>query len=84
MRDINSLTSLSIDKVWAVNNSMVHEPQSPQEATEQVINILDDEYEKADLQSVVITNCSNLSLQEQNKTSYQSYTQNLRNTLMEH
>ena len=34
MRDINNLTSLSMDKAWAVNNSMVHEPHSMQEATE--------------------------------------------------
>ena len=34
MRDINSLTSPSMDKAWAVNNSMAHEPHSTQEATE--------------------------------------------------
>ena len=67
MRDINSLTSPSMDKAWAVNNSMVHEPHSMQEVTEQVIHILDANYEKADLQSVVSTNCSHLSLQDQNK-----------------
>ena len=67
MRDINNLTSPSMDKAWAVNNNMVHEPHSTQEATERVINILDAKYEKADLQSVVSTNCSHLSLQDQNK-----------------
>ena len=56
-----------MDKAWAVNNSMAHEPQSTQEATERVVNILDTKYEKADLQSVVSTNCSHLSLQDQNK-----------------
>ncbi len=67
MRDINNLTSLSMDKAWAVNNSMVHEPHSMQEVTERVIHILDAKYDKADLQSVVSTNCSHLSLQDQNK-----------------
>ena len=55
MRDINSLTLPSLDKAWTVNNNMAHEPQSMQEATKQVISILDANYEKADLQSVVST-----------------------------
>jgi hypothetical protein len=56
MRDINSLTLPSLDNSWAVNNSMVQELQSAHEVTEQVLNILDVNYEKEDLQSVVITN----------------------------
>ena len=68
MRDINSLTSQSLDKAWAVNNSMAH--------------ILDANYEKADHQSVVSTNCSHLSLQT--KTSYWSCSKSLGNFLMEH
>ena len=67
MRVINSLTLSSLDKAWAVNNSLVHELQSTQEVTEQVVKILDASYEKTDLQSVVSTNCSHLSLQDQNK-----------------
>jgi hypothetical protein len=38
-----------------------------QEATEWNVNILDAKYEKADLQSVLSTNCSHLSLQDQDK-----------------
>jgi hypothetical protein len=56
-----------MDKARAVNNSMTHEPHSMQEATERVIHILDANYEKTDLQSVVSTTCSHLSLQDQNK-----------------
>jgi hypothetical protein len=37
------------------------------EATEQVVNILHANYEKTELQSVVSTNCSHLSLQDHNK-----------------
>jgi hypothetical protein len=67
MRDINSLTTSKMEKVWAVNNSMAHEPHSTQEATQRVVHILDAKYEKADLQSVVSVNCTHLSLQDQNK-----------------
>ena len=67
MRDINRLASPSMDKAWAVNNSMVHEPHSMQEATKRVIHILDANYEKADLQSVVRDNCKHLALHELNK-----------------
>ncbi len=35
--------------------------------TQHVVQILDAKYEKADIQSVVSTNCSHLSLQDQNK-----------------
>ena len=67
MRDINSLTTSKMEKAWTVNNSMAHEPHSMQEATQQVVHILDAKYEKADLQSVVSTNCTHLSLPDQNK-----------------
>ena len=33
MRDVNSLTKSTMDKAWAVNNSMAQEPNSTQEAT---------------------------------------------------
>ncbi len=66
MRDINSLTPSNMDTAWAVNNSMAHELQSTQEATQWVVHILDAKYEKADLQSIVSTNCTHLSLQDQN------------------
>ena len=56
-----------MEKAWTVNNSMAHEPHSMQEATKQVVCILDTKYEKADFQSVVSANCTHLSLQDQNK-----------------
>ena len=49
MRVVNSLTKSNMDKALAVNNSMVHEQSSMQEATRQVVHILYDKYEKADL-----------------------------------
>ncbi len=66
MRDINSLTTLKMERTWAVNNSMVQEPISTHEATQRVVHILDAKYEKADLQSVLSANCPHISLQEQN------------------
>ena len=56
-----------MERAWTVNNSMVHKPQRTHEATQQVVHILDAKYEKADLQTVVIANCTHLSLQDQNK-----------------
>ncbi len=44
MRNINSLTKLNMDKAWVVNNNMAHEPSSMQEATQQVVHILDAKY----------------------------------------
>ncbi len=38
-----------------------------QEATKWAVHILDAEYEKADLQSVISANCTHLSLRDQNK-----------------
>jgi hypothetical protein len=38
-----------------------------QEATQRVVHILDAKYDKADLQSVVSTNCTHLILHNQNK-----------------
>ena len=67
MRDINSLTTSKMERAWTVNNSMAHKPHSTNEATKRIVHILDAENEKADLQSVVSTNCTHLSLQDQNK-----------------
>ena len=67
MRDVNSLTKSKMDNAWTVNNSMVQEPNSKQEATQRAVHILDAKYEKADLQSVVSTNCTHLSLPDQTK-----------------
>ena len=67
MRDINSLTTSKMERTRAVNNSMVQEPLSTHEVTRRVVHILDAKYEKADHQSVVSTNCTHISLQDQNK-----------------
>ena len=67
MRDINSLTMSKLESTWTVNNSMAQESHSTQEATQQVVHILDAKYEKADLHSVVSAECTHLSLQDQNK-----------------
>ena len=56
-----------MERAWNVNNSMAHKPQSMKEATQRIVHILDANYEKADLQSVVSANCTHLSLQHQNK-----------------
>ena len=53
MRNINSLASTKIEKAWSVNNSLAHEPVSTKNATQRVVEILDANYEKADLQAVV-------------------------------
>eukprot|EP00804_Cyclotella_cryptica_P022617 CCRYP_009509-RA/>CCRYP_009509-RA protein AED:0.21 eAED:0.21 QI:0/-1/0/1/-1/1/1/0/112 len=55
-----------MDKVWDVNNSITKEPQSMQKVTQHVVKIIDANYKKADLQSIVSTNCTHLSLQDQN------------------
>ena len=67
MRDINSLTTSNMDSAWALNNSMACKPSRKQEATQQVVHILDAKYEKADLQSVVSANCTHINLPDQNK-----------------
>jgi hypothetical protein len=67
MRDINPLTKSKMDRAWTVNNSMAHEPHSVQEAAQRIVHIPDAKYENADFQSVINTNCSHLSLHDQNK-----------------
>ena len=52
MRSINSLASTQDRKAWDVNNSMAH-AMSTKNATQRVVEILDANYEKADLQAVV-------------------------------
>jgi hypothetical protein len=43
------------------------EPQSTQDATKRVMQILDTKYHKADLQSIVRDNCKHLSANQQKK-----------------
>jgi hypothetical protein len=82
MRDINNLTSPSMDKAWAVNNSMALEPHSTQEVTERVVasSMLN---MKRQISNQLFA-ASVLTLVSKTKTSYWSYSQNLRNILMEH
>ena len=67
MRNIKSLVNTKIEKAWAVNNSMTQEPVSTKKATQRVVEILDANYEKADLQAVVDATGSHLSLHDKNK-----------------
>ena len=82
MREINGLTPSNLDRSWAVNNSMAHEPQSMQEATQCVVKILDANYKKANLQQVLAPIV--LTLVSRTKTRCWSCSQNLRNFLTEH
>ena len=67
MRNINSLTDKSKAKeTWAISNALAHEPISTELATQRAVKILDANYTKADLQTVV-TNCTQLNSVEQNK-----------------
>jgi hypothetical protein len=66
MRNINGLVSTKIEKAWAVNSSMAHEPVSTKNDTQRVVEILDANYEKADLQAVVDTTGPHLSLHNKN------------------
>eukprot|EP00804_Cyclotella_cryptica_P002415 CCRYP_004106-RA/>CCRYP_004106-RA protein AED:0.24 eAED:0.24 QI:0/-1/0/1/-1/1/1/0/137 len=45
---------------------MANELQSTQEVTQHVVKIIDAKYKKADLQSIVSTHCTHLSLKDQN------------------
>ena len=67
MRNIHSLGSIKIEKAWAVSNNMVHEPMSTKNATQRVVDILDANYEKADLQAVVDATGPHLSLHHKKK-----------------
>eukprot|EP00804_Cyclotella_cryptica_P022868 CCRYP_005067-RA/>CCRYP_005067-RA protein AED:0.47 eAED:0.47 QI:0/-1/0/1/-1/1/1/0/118 len=55
-----------MEKAWAVNNGMANELQSSHEATQCIVQILDANYKKAYLQSIVSTNHTHLNLQDQN------------------
>ena len=67
MRNINSVASTKKEKSWAVNNSMAHVPIRTKNATQRVVEILDANYEKADLQAVVNATGPHLSLHDKNK-----------------
>jgi hypothetical protein len=63
MRDINKLQN----RAWAVNNRLLHEPQSTAQETERAVKILDAKYKKADLPEVLKNNCAHLSAKDQQK-----------------
>jgi hypothetical protein len=68
MRNIDNLSDITkIEKAWSVNNYLANEPQSTLDATKRVVQILDANYAKTDLQAVVEDNCIHLSLHEQNE-----------------
>jgi hypothetical protein len=77
MRNINYLQGASTIRALKLNHSLAMEPQSTQDATKRVTRILDANYKKADLQSIVTDKCKHLSADQQKKllqllTNYES------------
>jgi hypothetical protein len=77
MRNINYLQGSSTIRVLRLNHSLAMEPQSTQDATKRVTQILDAKYQKADLQSIVKDKCKHLSANQRKKllqllTKYES------------
>jgi hypothetical protein len=64
MRDINKLQGSSILRAPWLNHSLAMEPQSTQDATERVTQILYAKYSKADLQLVVRDICKHLKVDQ--------------------
>ena len=67
MRNINSLASTKMERAWAVNNRMAHEPVSTKTSAQKVVEILDVNYDKADLQAEVDTTGPDQSLHDKNR-----------------
>ncbi len=67
MTNINYLQGSSTLRALKLNHSLAMEPQSTQDATKHVTQILDAKYQKADLQSIVRDNCKHLSADQQKK-----------------
>ncbi len=67
MQNINYLQGSSTLRVLKLNHSLAVEPQSTQDATKRVTQILDAKYQKTDLQSIVRDNCKHLSVDQQKK-----------------
>ncbi len=67
MRNINYLQGSSTIRALRLNHSLAMEPQSTQNATKRVTWILDANYQKADLQSIVTDKCKHLSADQQKK-----------------
>jgi hypothetical protein len=77
MQNINYLQGSSTLCALRLNHSLAMEPQSTQDATKHVTQILDAKYQKADLQSIVRDNCKHQSADQQKKllqplTKYES------------
>ena len=62
MTNINSLAKSKSTKAWALNNILSNKVTSTVKATDWAVHILDENYEKADLQAAVNANCTHLSL----------------------
>ena len=67
MQNINYLQGSSTLRALKLHHSLAMEPQSTQDATKRVTQILDAKYKKADLQSIVQNNCKHLSANHQKK-----------------
>jgi hypothetical protein len=67
MQNINYLQGSSTLRALKLNHSLAMEPQSTQDASKRVMQILDAKYQKADLQSIVRKNCKHLSADQQKK-----------------
>jgi hypothetical protein len=67
MQNINYLQGSSTLHALKLNHSLAMEPQSTQDATKHVTRILDNKYQKADLQSIIRNNCKHLSANQQKK-----------------
>jgi hypothetical protein len=67
MQNINYLQGSSTLCGLKLNHSLAMEPQSTQDATKHVTQILDAKYKKADLQSIVRDDCKHLSTNHQKK-----------------
>ena len=67
MRNINYLQGSSTIHGLRLNHSLAMEPQSTQDATKHVTRILDANYKRADLQSIVKDKCKHLTADQQKK-----------------
>jgi hypothetical protein len=67
MRNINYLQGSSTLHVLRLNYSLAMEPQSTQDSTKHVMQILDAKYQKVDLQAIFRDNCKHLSTNQQKK-----------------
>ncbi len=67
IRNINHLKGASMLHALKLNKSSAMEPKSTQDATKCVTWILDANYNKSDLQSIIKDNCKHLSTNQQKK-----------------